>query len=129
MKVFFNPDPKKFSAPKLKKPIKKKREPTGELQLFREIFKDQRGKCFITGEDLDFNVWCFLHILSKGAYPDFRLYKKNVIMVKSKIHLLYDNESKERLLKEFPKSIIIYEKKEELKTEYYKRKNAEAGSI
>lgn len=118
----FIPDPKKFSQPKLKTGLKQKMpKPTGELKLFRDIFVARNGKCQITGLPIEFHPISFMHILGKGAYPKFRLKKENIYMVIPDIHLGYDNGSKEFLLSVYPKAKIIYELKEELKTEYYKQ--------
>lgn len=104
-----------------KSPLKQKiRKPTGELKLFLEIYNARSAKCEITGEDLRFDVNCFAHILSKGAYPNFRLNAANIIMVKADIHHLYDNSSQEKLLDKYPGAKIIYQRKEILKTNYYK---------
>lgn len=129
---YFRPDPKKYSAPKLKKSVKKVadknkgangfRKPTGELALFREIFVEQNGKCWVTGKPVQFHPDCFMHVLGKKAYPSFKLYKKNIKFVEEEIHFLYDNSSKEKLLQHYPKATKIYDLKEELKTEYYKPK-------
>ena len=130
-KDFFNPDPKKFSQPKLPKGLKKMsdknmgknglKRPTGQLSLFKEIFIAQKGKCMITGEEIPFHPNCFMHLLSKGAYPKFKLYKPNIWLVLEEIHYLYDNSSIEILLDQYPAAKIIYEKKEDLKILYYKK--------
>jgi len=119
---YFRPDEKKYSQPKQKKGLKQKeRKPTGELALFKEIYLERGGVCEITGAKIEFHPICFMHILSKGAYPRFRLYKKNIIMAIADIHINYDGGSKEFLLSLYPKANIIYEKKDELRTEYYKK--------
>lgn len=126
----FNPYEKKYSQPKAKKPMKKVsdknkdpktgfKKPTGELQMFKEVFKERGGKCQVTGRVIEFHPMSFLHILSKGAYPAFRLKKENIYMVIPDIHDLYDNASKLHLLSKYPKAEIIYHKKDELKIEYY----------
>lgn len=99
---------------------KKPRKPTGELPLFIKIYVELGGICQVTKKWIPFDVWSFMHILSKGAYESLRLKKKNILMVDKRIHDLYDNSSKEKLLKEFPEAIIIYELKQKLKQEYYK---------
>lgn len=129
---YFNPDPKKYSNPKLPKEVKKVsdknkgengfKKPTGELAVFKEIYVEQKGCCKITGKKIDFHPDCFMHILSKGAYPNFRLYKKNIWFVEDEIHYLYDNSSQEKLLQHYPGAIKIYEQKDVLKIEYYKPK-------
>lgn len=116
----FYPDPKKYSAPKIPKGLKKgKSEPTGELALFKQIFIERKGKCQITGEKIEFHPISFMHILSKGAYPRYRLNKDNIYMVIPDIHLAYDSGSREYLLSLWPKAKIIYELKDELKTAYH----------
>jgi hypothetical protein len=95
------------------------RKATGELKLFMKIYAEKNGICDITKEFIPFNVSNFIHILSKGAYNKFRLYEKNIIHAKPRIHHLYDCSDKESLLKEFPEAEIIYTKKEALKKEYY----------
>jgi len=115
----FYPYEKKYSTPKEKKTISKKREPSGELTLFRQIYEQRKGLCQVTWQRVDFHPTSFLHVLSKGAYPRFRLYKKNIVMTLPDIHHLYDNGSKEYLLSIYPKAIFIYDLKDELKTEYY----------
>ena len=129
---YFNPQPKKYSQPKMPKTLKKVadknkgenglKKPTGELALFKEIYKKLGGKCQLTGNKIEFHPNCFMHILSKGAYPRFRLYDRNVFMVEQDAHFLYDNSDKQTLLEQYPNAEIIYEKKEELKIEYYKPK-------
>ena len=121
MNNFFNPQPKTYSQPKLKKGLKQKlKEPSGELVLFKQIFQDCKGKSMITGKELEFHPNNFAHILSKGAYPRFRLLKKNIIFCEYEIHDLYDNSSREHLLSVYPKAKLFYELKDELRTEYYK---------
>lgn len=98
---------------------KKARKTTGELKLFLKIYAERNGLCEITGEPIQFSPSCFAHILAKGAYPGYRLNPENIIMVKTRIHELYDNSSKERLLQEFPEAKVIYEMKDKLRYEYY----------
>lgn len=92
---------------------------TGEYQLFLSIYAERKGICEITGKSLKFDVGCFAHILSKGAYPSYRLNPDNIIMMDKEIHDLYDNRSKEKLLDKFPEAQIIYDKKDKLRYLYY----------
>lgn len=119
--MYFNPDPKKYSQPKEKKPLSKNRKVTGELALFKEIFLKRGGRCEITGVQLIFNPSCFIHVLSKGAYPKFRLKEDNIVLADENVHHLYDCSNKEYLLSVYPKAILLYNKKDELKIEYYKK--------
>lgn len=98
---------------------KKPKQPSGEYELFLKIYAEQKGKCEITHRQIPFDVWSFMHVLSKKAYPSFRLKRENIMMVDRKIHELYDNSSQEKLLESFPKAIVVYERKEQLKQEYY----------
>lgn len=139
----FNPQPKPEKTPKKeKKPlkrtplkrsqkplkrtplkkvalVKKAKSPSGEYELFLKIYAEQKGKCEITGKQIPFDVWSFMHVLSKKAYPSFRLKRENIMMVDRKIHELYDNSSQEKLLEAFPQAIVVYERKQQLKQEYY----------
>lgn len=101
---------------------KKTYKPTGEYKLFLQIYSERKGICEVTGEQIRFDVSNFSHILSKGAYPKYRLNPFNIAHLKPEIHSLYDNSDKETLLKHFPKAIIIYERKEVLKQRYYQEK-------
>ena len=115
----FRPDPK--PEKKVKDPykgIKKEYKKTGELELFHKIYEDRGGICCITKEPIDFNVNCFMHVLSKGAFRSYRLLEWNILLVQRRIHHLYDNEGRDKLLAEFPGAIIIYELKDELKKRY-----------
>lgn len=118
-KTYFLPNPKAYSAPKIPKGLKKgKREPSGELAMFKEIFLERNGVCEITGLSIDFHPISFAHILPKSHYERFRLNKKNIIMVIPEIHLLLDGGTKEQLLKKYPKAAKIYDLREELKQQY-----------
>ena len=99
--------------------IQKARKPTGELKLFLKIYAERKGICEVTGEYLQFNPSCFAHILAKGPYPGFRLNPDNIIMVKEDIHRLYDQSDKATLLAKYPEAIVIYDKKNKLRYQYY----------
>ena len=99
----------------------KPKKASGEFELFLKIYADQKGICEITHRQIEFDVWCFMHILGKKAYPKFRLKRENIMMVDKRIHDLYDNSSKDKLLDAFPQAEIIYENKDKLKQEYYEQ--------
>lgn len=108
------------SKPLKRTTVKQKpKKATGELKLFMQIYADRKGKCEITGKQIPFDVNNFAHILSKGAYPSYRLNPENIIHVMPEIHHLYDNSDKESLLNKYPKAVIIYDKKEKLRYEFY----------
>lgn len=97
----------------------KPRKPTGELQLFLKIFADCKGICQITKKQIPFDISSFMHILGKGSYPSLRLERSNIIFCDKRIHDLYDNQGKEKLLRQFPEASIIYQLKDELRSKYY----------
>lgn len=121
MKTYFIPDPKPQRKIKPKKKLNKKRKPTGERKLFDEIYNYNLGLCEITGELVPYSPVCFMHILSKRAYPRYRLNPDNIMLVLPEIHTLYDCGSREYLISLYPNSKKIYEKKDELKSAYYRK--------
>lgn len=120
----FRPDPKVYSVKKEKKGLQrssiKKKAPasTGELDMFKRIYAKRGMRCCFTGERIQFHVESFMHVLSKGAFPSFRLEELNVLMVVREIHKLYDNEGMTALLKKYPQCEMLYELKEMLKQRY-----------
>ncbi len=104
---------------------RKKRKPTGELELFEEIF-NERGPFSQVSEKQFFPTshpaWIqqFSHVLSKGAYPGFRLYKKNIVLKTPGEHHKW--EFMQHKIKDDPKWAPIFELKEELKEEYYAKR-------
>lgn len=99
---------------KLLKP-KKGYKPTGELALFKIIWEERPHICQVTGEYIRrFDVRCFSHILSKGAYVSERLNPDNIWIVLPEIHQEW--ETGDRSHAKFDRK---REKYEELKMEYY----------
>lgn len=99
----------------------RKRKATGELKLFMQIYSERKGICEITGKPLKFEPSIFAHILSKAAFPSYRLNPENIVMCDKRIHDLYDNSDRETLLRHFPEAEIIYKKKDELRSKYYEK--------
>lgn len=98
----------------------KKPKPTGEFKLFMQIFAETKGVCRITGKQLKFDVSNFAHVLSKGSFAKYRLYKPNIIQMDPSIHHLYDSSSEEILLAKFPKAQLILDVKKTLKPLFIK---------
>lgn len=92
-----------------------KRKATGELSLFMQAYAEAKGVCEVTGKQIKFHVSNHAHILSKGAYAKFRLYKPNIVHVDPHVHHMYDNGSEEALLAKYSNSSIIYDRKRILK--------------
>lgn len=82
------------------KPIKrkqikfKKKESTGELEMFCEIWEERPHYCSNTncGRFLgnEMNIQFFSHRKSKGAYPELRLCKDNIDLLCSDCHHIYE---------------------------------------
>lgn len=73
-----------------KKPISRK--PTGERELFIEIWKERPHYCnnccrWLGNEP---KAHFFSHIKSKGAYPELRLVKKNIELLCIDCHYIWD---------------------------------------
>lgn len=76
----------------------------GQNKLFLEIWNESfPKKSRISGRDLSWlevgsSLWrsCFAHILPKGKYPEYRLYKINVLLVHNEEHLLLDQGTEEQ---------------------------------
>jgi len=68
--------------------IRTLRKPTGELIVFNRIYEASQGKCCITGDFLVFDIKNFAHVLSKAAYPSFRLLEENILHCRFEFHYL-----------------------------------------
>lgn len=120
----FRPDQKKGMPPKkAKKPlkrnsIKKRVKKTGEMDVFHEIIKehgDETIYCRCCNKPLySLSPINFSHILSKGAYPSYRLDKRNIWIVCEVCH--HDYEFGSRKQAKFAEKIKVGEI---LKQEYY----------
>ena len=110
---------------KLKEPVKRKK--TGELDLFKEIYDERPRLCFVTKASLDTPYFrrrsvfpqLFHHVLSKGAYPSYRLNKENIIMVHPEVHHLIETKSLIDLAAFNKGYLEVFALKEKLKSEYY----------
>lgn len=96
---------------------KNKKLVTQELLMFKQIWEERPHFCEVTGKPLGaFDVRLFSHVLTKGAYPKFRLYKKNIVLCLYEKH--FEWEFKTRKTLEFS---WIETLESSLKTEYYKK--------
>lgn len=68
--------------------------------MFHEIWNERSHVCEFTGESLDqfygTDLWvnCFLHILPKGRFPLFKLYKNNIRLGYPEFHTIVDQGTK-----------------------------------
>jgi hypothetical protein len=89
-----------------------------QLDLFKEIWAERPHVSFVSGKPVYFIAWTFAHVLSKGAYPAFKLKKENIILLTPEEHYKLDHEThKAKADKSFDK---VFELASKLKTEYYK---------
>ena len=83
---------KDFKVKKKPKGLRSKSKPTGELEMFKEIWGERPHVCYVTGERiLEFSVMCFAHILPKGAYGKYRLNKDNIVLMATEVHWAQHN--------------------------------------
>lgn len=123
---FFNPDPKpeKVEKPKYKglKRTAIKPKPKGntdQSDAMQEKYAERNGICEITDQPLgEYDPFKVHHYINKNNYKRFREEKRNMIVIDPDIHYAYHNNSKEYVLKMWPKAIILYTKAEELRMEY-----------
>ena len=67
---------------KYKKPKVNMRKPTGELELFKEIWYERKHICADCGSEIRFFSHSnFHHILAKSREPKLRLVKENILIL------------------------------------------------
>lgn len=98
IKMRFNPQlkkgmpPKKAKKPLKRSPIRKKFKKSGELEIFKEIWKERPHICQVTGLPIhEFNVMCFSHVVMKSLAKKLRLDKRNIWLVLPSIHVEWEN--------------------------------------
>ena len=58
-----------------------RKKPKKELDFFKSIWDMRPHYCEVSGKEIpEFDIKCFSHVLTKGAYPEFRLYEKNIVL-------------------------------------------------
>lgn len=86
-----------------------------ELDMFIEIWKERPHYSEVSGEPLgSFNVAYFSHLLSKGAFPEHRLNKDNIMLKTIEEHMLWETGDREKL-RNIPKWEKVFERYEKLK--------------
>lgn len=78
-----------------RKPIKKKRKPTGEKQVFQALWEKREHKSFISGLNVKPIANTFAHVLSKKQFPKLRLNERNIVFLTAREHHLYDAGTEE----------------------------------
>ncbi len=96
----------------------KKKEPTGELALFQEIWEERKHVCLVSNDPIkEFSVQCFAHVLPKGSYPLLRLKKENIVILTASNHYLYDHCKDQA--KKLPMFDKLFELHDESKRQFY----------
>lgn len=109
---------KKIAAGKRVKEYRYTRKPTGELALFEALLAARGRKSEISGVMLNgFDVRWFSHILTKAAYPKYRLYDKNIVIKTADEHIMW--ETQKHKLKDLPEWDWVFEREQELKQSYH----------
>jgi hypothetical protein len=104
------------------KPKIKFKKKTGELNMFKELSEEKQSSVCQCCKTLipSLSPINFSHVLSKGAYPSYRLDKRNIFVVCATCHHEWEfgdrNQSKFALKREIAQT---------LKEEYYKAKSGE----
>lgn len=89
-----------------------------ELLMFKQIWDERPHFCEVSGKPIRFfHPACFSHVLAKGAYPKFRLYKKNIVLCLYEWHHKWEFETRK-----IPELSWIETLESALKTEYYNGK-------
>lgn len=113
-----------------KNKIKKAKAPSGEMKLFEKLFDEREKICFVTDVKLNSKEYykatnrfhfLFHHVLTKQAYPSFRLNPDNIIMILPRVHMKIETQSLEDLVKEHDGYRKVIELKQRLKSEYYEQ--------
>lgn len=104
---------------KQRKSLKSKRKPTGEANLFMELWRQRGGVSEVSGRKLlpvGHKFWHsqFAHVVSKGARPDLRLRPDNILLMTFDEHFKWDNQRHK--LKGLPEWDFVFAKYEELRS-------------
>jgi len=100
-------------------------KPTGEGDMFKEIWAEREHKSFVSGKPLGHvaKAHFFAHVLSKGAYPKYRLNKDNIVLLTFDEHYLYDHGTMDQREKTGYDWQKLYDLKDDLKIKYYGGEN------
>jgi hypothetical protein len=96
-------------------------KPKGELNLFKEIWRERLHRCEITNQPVFFAPITFAHVLSKGAWPELRLCKSNIILASPEVHQLWDFGDR-TTLKSKPEWQWLFLLEEHLKSHIFREK-------
>lgn len=99
------------------------KEPTGEKELFLEVWQNSNQRCFVCNAPIPYPVVSnFMHVLPKALnkYPKYKTYIKNIVLgchdSESSCHHRWDKTPRSTLTEPMWEKIFILEK--ELKQQY-----------
>lgn len=106
----------------IKRRTKKNRDLVAtEVELCKHLYNSRGRRSEISGNPLgdQYDHVYASHILSKGAYPKFRLYSKNIALMTYIEHHQWEFE--QHKIKNLPEWQWLFKLKDLLKREYYKK--------
>lgn len=115
----FRPDPKPEKQVKEKKPYRYRRKPTGEKEVFDDIWNERPHVSQISDEPITEAMPInFLHVLPKAQnkYPKLKLDKQNIVLGTADEHYTWDHRRKTIL--NDPKWKWMFELEATLKAKY-----------
>ena len=88
-----------------------------QKNLFKEIWSKRKHNCFVCKKHLgnEAKTFYFAHVLSKGAYPKYKLLHNNIVLLCRDHHYQYDFQGS----KDDAKFDKLNEKKQKLKQQYH----------
>jgi hypothetical protein len=100
------------------KPEKKQKPKKEQKDMFLQIWEEREHISELSGEYLgeEPNVWYFAHILGKGAYPQAKHDKENIMLVTQKEHWELDQNTHKAKANSLYKP--FFDKQQELKERY-----------
>ena len=73
---------------------------TGELPMFQAIWQVRPHKCWVCGKMIQlFSPMNFHHVLTKAAYPAYRLFDKNIVILCNGCHAHAHEKAQSDLIK------------------------------
>ena len=90
-----------------------------QKELFKDVWQTRKRFCYVCKKFLGHipKTFYFAHILSKGAYPRYKFYKKNIALLCRDCHYKYDFQGG---CKEDERFRGLLQRKQELKEQYYR---------
>jgi hypothetical protein len=116
---------KKIKSPpeKKRKPIQYSKKRTGEMEVYKKIWKERGPYSQISGRHLGeyINPCFFSHIVPKSIAPSLRLDPRNIILKTPEEHILYENHKHK--IRNLPEWQWVFELEEKLKQECHNPNN------